>query len=93
MAHISIRDLQKMSSETIAKLPGPTPVKSGDQTVAMLVPLSKPDIARLRALMEEAEALAKTRDRKADDEALIAAGADTTDWTFEAVKRFLAEVD
>jgi hypothetical protein len=93
MAHISIRDLQKMSSETIAKLAGPTPVKSGDVTVAILTPMSKPDIARLRAVVEKAEALAKTRDRKADDEILIAAGADTTDWTIEAVKRFMAEVD
>jgi hypothetical protein len=33
MTHISIRDLQKLSGETIGALPGPTPVKSGDRTV------------------------------------------------------------
>ncbi len=93
MAYISIRDLQKMSSETIAKLPGPTPVKSGDQTVAILTPIRKPDMAKLEAAARLAEELAKGRDREADDAALIAAGADTTDWTIEAVKKFMAEKD
>lgn len=93
MAHISIRDLQKMSSETIAALPGPTPVKSGNVTVAILTPLRKPDIERLRALAEEAEARAKTRDRAADDAALEREGIDTTDWTIEAVRRFMAQID
>jgi hypothetical protein len=31
MSHISIRDLRKMSGETIGALPGPTPVKSRDE--------------------------------------------------------------
>ncbi len=94
MAHISIRDLQKMSSETIAALPGPTPVKSGDQTVAILMPLKKPDLERLRAVLQRAEELAKGRDPKADDAALAQFGeVDPTDWSIEAVKRFMAEVD
>jgi len=42
-----IRDLQKMSGETIAALPGPTPVKSGDRTVAILIPLKPVNMARL----------------------------------------------
>lgn len=93
MAHISIRDLQKMSSETIAALPGPTPVKSGDLTVAILTPLKRADIERLRAFAEQAEALAKSRDRAADDAALEREGIDTTDWTIEAVRRFMAETE
>ena len=94
MAHISIRDLQKMSSETIAALPGPTPVKSGDRTVAILTPLRKPDLVKLEALMRRAEELAKTRDPKEDDAALAQFGdVDLTDWSFEAVKKFMAGTD
>ncbi len=40
MSHIGIRDLQKLYGETIEALPGPTPVKSGNRTVGLLVPLS-----------------------------------------------------
>lgn len=94
MAHISIRDLQKMSSETIAKLPGPTPVKSGDQTVAILTPIRKPDLAKLEAIGRHVEELARGRDRKADDEALAQFGdVDLTDWSLEAVEKFMAEKD
>jgi hypothetical protein len=45
MNRIRIRDLQKMSGETTGTLPGPTPVKSGDRTIGLLVPLK---VARLR---------------------------------------------
>jgi len=52
MAHISIRDLQKLSAETIGALPGPTAVKSGGRTVGLLVPLKAADPDRLAAFGE-----------------------------------------
>ena len=86
MAHISIRDLQKISGETIAALPGPTPVRSGDRTVGFLFPLKPVDRERLAAVMARAEALAEGRDPAADDAALAAFGdVDPTNWTEEAV--------
>src|SRR5262245_8465052 len=63
--HISIRDLQKMSSESIGALPGPTPVKSGDRTVGLLVPLRSADPERLAKILADAEALARGRDAAA----------------------------
>ncbi len=92
MAHISIRDLQKMSSETIAKLPGPTPVKSGDQTVAILTPIRKPDLAKLEAALALADELAKGRDVAADDAALAQFGdVDPTNWNEQAIRKLYEE--
>ena len=67
VAHLSIRDLQKISGEAIGALPGPTPVKSGDRTVGLLVPLKAADPERLAAVLARAQALAEGRDRAADD--------------------------
>jgi hypothetical protein len=87
MSYISIRDLQKISGETIGALPGPTPVKSGDRTVALLVPLKSADPDRLAAVLARAEALAKGRDSAADDAALAAFGEiDPVDWSVEEVR-------
>ena len=87
MAHISIRDLQKISGEAIGALPGPTAVKSGDRTVALLIPLKAADPDRLAAIMLRAEALAKGRDPAVDDAALAAFGdVDPIDWSVEAVR-------
>jgi hypothetical protein len=92
MNHISIRDLQKLSGETIGSLPGPTPVKSGDRTVGLLVPLKTADPDRLAAVLARAEALAKGRDSAADDAALAPFGeVDPVDWSVEAVRALLAE--
>jgi hypothetical protein len=92
MNHISIRDLQKLSGETIGALPGPTPVKSGDRTVGLLVPLKTADPDRLAAVLAQAEALAKGRDSAADDAALAPFGeVDPVDWSVEAVRALLAE--
>ena len=92
MAHISIRDLQKISGETIGALPGPTPIKSGDRTVALLIPLKAADPERLAAVLARAEALAKGRDVAADDAALAAFGdVDPIDWSVEAVRRLKTE--
>jgi hypothetical protein len=91
MTHISIRDLQKISGEAIAALPGPTPVKSGDRTVALLIPLKAVDPDRLAAVLMRAEALAKGRDVAADDAALAEMGVDPTDWSVEAVRALQAE--
>jgi hypothetical protein len=91
MSHISIRDLQKMSAESIGALPGPTPVKSGDRTVGLLVPLKAADPDRLAAVLTRAEALAKGRDPAADDAALAPFGeVDPVDWSVEAVRALMA---
>jgi|GEM_PF-2024108 len=87
VSHISIRDLQKISSETIGALPGPTPVKSGERTVGLLVPLKVADPDRLAAVLHRAEALARGRDVAADDAALAQFGdVDPVDWSVEAVR-------
>jgi len=92
MTHISIRDLQKISVETIGALPGPTPVKSGDRTVGLLVPLKAADPDRLAAVLARAEALAKERDAAPDDAALTPFGTvDPVDCSVEAVRALMAE--
>ena len=92
MAHISIRDLQKISGETIGALPGPTPVKSGDRTVGLLVPLKTADPDRLAAVLARAEALATGRDAAADDAALAPfSDVDPVDWSIETVRALMAE--
>jgi hypothetical protein len=92
MSYISIRDLQKMSGEKIQRLPGTTPIKSGDRTVALLIPLKPPNMKRLRATLAKAEALAKGRDPKKDDAALAKFGdVDPTNWSIEAVRKLQFE--
>jgi hypothetical protein len=95
MTHIRIRDLQKISGEAIGALPGPTPVKSGERTVGLLIPLKSADPDRLAAVLKRAEALAKGRDAAADDSALAAfgdvdpvdCGGESPDEQVEGVKR------
>jgi len=91
MSHISIRDLQRISGEAIGALPGPVPVKSGDRTVALLVPLKRSDPMRMAAVLRWAEELAKGRDAAEDDKALAAQGIDPTNWTVEKVRKLVAE--
>ncbi|MGY3551173.1 hypothetical protein ACVWZ4_006532 [Bradyrhizobium sp. USDA 4472] len=92
MSHISIRDLQKISGEAIGALPGPTPVKSGERTVGLLIPLKATDPDRLAAVLTRAERLAKRRDPAADDAALAEFGeVDPVDWSVSAVKALKAE--
>jgi hypothetical protein len=62
MSSIRIRDLQKISAETIGRLPGPTPIKSGERTVGLLIALKAADPDRLAAVLARAEALARGRD-------------------------------
>ena len=91
MSHLSIRDLQKISGETIGALAGPTPVKSGGRTIALLVPLKAADPDRLAAILTRAEALAKGRDAARDDMALAPFGeVDPVDWSVEAVRALTA---
>ena len=91
MGHISIRELQKLSAESIGALPGPTAVKSGNRTVGLLIPLKAGDPDRLAKVLADAEALAKGRDPKADDAALAPFGeVDPVNWSEEAVKDLLA---
>ena len=90
MTHLSIRDLQKISGETIGALPGPTPVKSGERTVGLLIPLKAADPDRLAAVLGRAEELAKGRDPAADDAALAPFGeVDPIDWSVEVVRALL----
>ena len=93
MGHISIRDLQKISGEAIGALPGPTPVKSGQRTVGLLIPLKAADPNRLAAVLARAAALAKDRDSALDEAALSAMGIDPTDWTIEVVRGLTASRD
>ncbi len=91
MNHISIRDLQKISGKAISELPGTTPVKSGDRTIALLIPLKRANMDRLRATLARAEKLAKGRDSKEDDAALKGMGVDPTNWSVAAVRKLQAE--
>lgn len=92
MTHISIRDLQKISGEAIGSLPGPTPVKSGNRTVGLLVPLKAADPDRLAAVLARAEALAAGRDAAADDALLRPFGeVDPADWSIEAVRALMGK--
>jgi hypothetical protein len=91
MGYISIRDLQKLSGDKIQRLPGATPIKSGDRTVALLIPFKKPNMKRLRATLAEAEELARTRDPREDEAFLRKVGADSTKWTEEAVSKLRAQ--
>jgi hypothetical protein len=90
VAHISIRDLQKISGEAIGALAGPTAVKSGDRTVGLLIPLKAADPDRLVAVLARAGSMAKDRDWAADDAALAGMGIDPTDWSIAAVRALVA---
>jgi len=79
--HTSIRDLRKLSAETIRALPGPTTVKSGGRTVGPLVPLKATDPDRLGAVLTRAEALAKGRDPAADAALVPFGEVDPVDWS------------
>jgi hypothetical protein len=92
MASIGIRDLQKISGETIGKLEGPTAVKSGARTVGLLIPLKSSDPDRLAAVLARAEELARSREPAADDAGLAAYGpVDPVDWSIEAVRALTAK--
>jgi hypothetical protein len=89
---ISIRDLQKVSTETLESLDGLTPVTSGERTIAFIIPVKRANKERLRKSLARAEALAKGRNVKADDAALEAFGpVDKTNWTPEAVRELQRE--
>ena len=89
--YLSIRDLQKLSADTILSLPGPTTIKSGNRAVALLIPLKPPDPKRLKAALKLAQELAKKRDPAEDEAFLVSIGADPTNWTEEAVRKIQEE--
>jgi hypothetical protein len=92
MPHLSIRDLQKISSETISSLGGPTPVKAGERTVGVLIPLKVGDPDKLAAVLKRAESLAKKRDPEADKKFRAEFGdVDPVNWSIEAVRKLKAE--
>jgi len=86
MAHVSIRDVQKISGETIGALPGPTPMKLGDLTTP--VRTANPD--HLAAVLARAASLARDRHPATDAAALAGMGIDPTDWSVEAVQALRA---
>ncbi|RYE81213.1 MAG: hypothetical protein EOP19_18255 [Hyphomicrobiales bacterium] len=52
---VTMRELQKMSAATIKALPHAVPIKSGDETVGMLMPLKKPDPERMNRVLDRIE--------------------------------------
>ena len=91
MGHINIRELQKLSAETIGALRGRTAVKSGNRTVGLLIPLKAANPDRLAEVLAKAEALAKERDPKEDEELLGEFDeVDPMDWSIEGTEAFIA---
>lgn len=92
MSQLSIRDLQKISGETIRGLDGPTPVKVGRRTIGVLIPLHMADGEILSAVLHKAEKLAKARDPEEDNKLLAQFGdVDPVNWSIDAVRRLKAE--
>lgn len=92
MSHLSIRDLQKISGETIGALEGPTPVKAGDRTIGVLIPLKVGDADKLAAILKRTEQLAKKRDAREDEKLLAEFGdVDPVNWSVAEVKRLRSE--
>lgn len=52
---VTMRELQKMSAATIKALPHAVPIKSGDETVAVLTPVRKPDPDRIKRVLDRIE--------------------------------------
>lgn len=53
---VTMRELQKMSAGAIQALAHPVPIKSGSATVGLLVPVRKPDTARIGAALARSDA-------------------------------------
>ncbi len=58
---ISMRELQKMSAAKIRAMDRPMPIKSGNETVGMLMPVKRPSVEKLREIEERAQKLAQLR--------------------------------
>jgi hypothetical protein len=52
---VTMRELQKMSAATIKALPHAVPIKSGNETVAILTPLKRPDPERMNQVLDRIE--------------------------------------
>lgn len=52
---VTMRELQKMSAATIKALPHAVPIKSGDETVAILTPVGRPDAARIASALKRSD--------------------------------------
>jgi len=92
MSFLSIRDLQKISGETIGALDGPTPVKAGERTIGVLIPLKVGNADKLLSVLKRAERLAKKRDPEEDEKLLAEFGkVDPVTWSVAAVKKLRSE--
>ncbi|WP_156639768.1 hypothetical protein [Bosea sp. PAMC 26642] len=49
---VTMRDMQKLSAASIRALPRTVPIKSGSDTVGLLVPLKRPDPEQWKSLFE-----------------------------------------
>lgn len=88
MSFLSIRDLQKISGETIGALEGPTPVKAGERTIGVLIPLKVGDADKLASVLKRAERLARKRDPEEDEKLLAEFGeVDPVNWSIAEVKK------
>lgn len=52
---VTMRELQKMSAATIKSLPHAVPIKSGNEIVGMLTPLSKPNPQAMKDVLDRIE--------------------------------------
>ncbi len=57
---VTMRELQKMSAATIKALPHTVPIKSGSATVGLLVPVRRPDAARISAALKRSDIFHET---------------------------------
>ncbi len=92
MTWLNLRDLQTISDETIRGLDGATPVKIGERTIGVLIPLRVADAEKLAAVLKKAEKLAKARGPEEDKKLLAEFGdVDPVNWSIDAVRRLKAE--
>lgn len=63
---ITMRELQKISAQTIEALPHPVPIKSGGRTVAMLHPIRRGNDAAWERAMEAIEKARAVRSKEFD---------------------------
>jgi hypothetical protein len=58
---ISMRELQKMSAASLQALPHPLPVKTGEMTVAVLMPVRKAPDELVKQVLARIDAMAAKR--------------------------------
>ena len=72
MAHLGIRDLQRISGEAISQLPGPVAIRSGDRLVGFIFPVRRGDPRLLQEAADEALRHQAMRHPAEDDSIFVA---------------------